>query len=118
MSPTIFLAWCRTNQLPDPVPEYRFHPDRRWRFDYAWTEQKVAVEVQGGIWTRGRHTRGAALLKEWEKLNTAALLGWRILYCQPQDLLTTEFMAILKSTVLSFYPNTLPLKPASTKTKA
>jgi hypothetical protein len=100
MNDLIFAAWCRTNGLPLPTPEYRFHPDRRWRFDFAWEKQQVAVEVQGGIWTRGRHTRGAALLKEWEKLNTAATLGWRILYCQPDDLLTTQFMATLKQALI------------------
>jgi hypothetical protein len=54
------------------------------------------VEVQGGIWSGGRHVRGKALLAEWEKLNTAAALGWRILYCTPQDVCTTEFAETLK----------------------
>lgn len=67
------------------MPEYRFAPPRRWRFDWAWLDCKVALEVQGGIWTHGRHTRGAALLKEHEKLNAAAALGWRVLYCTPQQ---------------------------------
>lgn len=115
MNAAIFSAWCRTNGIPIPIAEHRFHPDRRWRFDYAWVDQKLAIEVQGGIWTRGRHTRGAALLKEWEKLNTAALMGWRILYCQPDDLLTSSFMDTLK---LSFCPNTLPVKPTSPAKKA
>ncbi len=56
----------------------------------------LAVEVQGGIFIQGRHSRGAALLKEWEKLNTAAILGWRILYCQPQDLLKKEMAETIK----------------------
>lgn len=73
-----------------PTLEYRFHPTRKWRFDLAWVGDKLALECQGGIWSRGRHVRGAALLKEWEKLNTAAIMGWRILYCQPRDLLTTK----------------------------
>src|ERR1019366_1704186 len=84
-----------------PTPEFRFDPKRRWRFDYAWPDFKVALEVQGGIFIQGRHSRGAALLKEWEKLNRAAELGWRILYCQPDNLLKTATLAQLKRTLTS-----------------
>lgn len=87
---SVVEQWFWSQGIPKPVCEYRFKPDRRWRFDYAWLEERVALEVQGGVFTQGRHTRGASLLKEWEKLNAAAAVGWRILYCQPSDLLTTE----------------------------
>jgi hypothetical protein len=86
----IVTALFAGRRIPEPAFEHRFYPPRRWRFDLAWPDHKIALEVQGGIWTRGRHTRGAALLKEWEKLNTAACDGWRILYCQPDDLLKAE----------------------------
>lgn len=42
-------------------------------------EQKVAVEINGGTFTKGRHTRGAALHQEYAKLNNAVLLGWAVL---------------------------------------
>lgn len=61
------------------VTEYTFCPGRRWRMDYAWLDQRVAVEIQGGIYIGGRHGRGAALENEYEKLNTAVLGGWRVL---------------------------------------
>lgn len=82
--------------LPEPVSEHRFHELRKWRFDFAWLKQRVALEVQGGIWTAGRHSRGAALLKEWEKLNAAAKMGWRILYCQPKDLCMVDTIATVR----------------------
>ena len=85
-----FAAFLAAHGLPAPIPELRFAPPRRWRFDYAWPAKKLALEVQGGIWTAGRHSRGAAMLKEWEKLNAAAVLGWRMLYCQPKDLRTAS----------------------------
>jgi len=44
--------------LPDPITELVFHPKRKWRFDYAWEEQKLALEIHGGIHSGGRHTRG------------------------------------------------------------
>ena len=59
--------------------EWKFHPERKWRFDLAWVSKKVAVEVHGGTWTGGRHTRGTGFEKDREKMNEAALLGWLVL---------------------------------------
>ena len=64
---------------PDAVTEYRFHPVRQWRFDFAIPSARVAVEVNGAVWTNGRHSRGSGLVKEYEKMRAAALLGWRVL---------------------------------------
>lgn len=81
---------CRSLKVAEPVTEYRFAPPRRWRFDFAWPDRRLALEVQGAIFTQGRHTRGPALLKEHEKLNTAASLGWRVLFCTPQQIANGE----------------------------
>lgn len=72
-------------RVPAPAREHRFALPRLWRFDFAWPAQRLALEVQGGIFTGGRHTQGAALLREHEKLNAAAVLGWRVLFCTPRD---------------------------------
>lgn len=64
--------------LVKPVREHRFHEKRRWRFDYAWPLEKVAVEVEGGIYVRGRHVRGKGYEKDLEKYNAAQELGWRV----------------------------------------
>jgi very-short-patch-repair endonuclease len=69
----------RAEKLPPPKREYRFAPDRRWRFDFAWPERKFAVEVEGGIFTSGRHGRGTGMLADMEKYNRAAMDGWRVL---------------------------------------
>lgn len=96
-SPAIAKAFFTQSGLPEPIFEYRFHPERKWRFDIAWgAPQRVALEVQGGIFIAGRHSRGAAILKEWEKLNTAACMGWRILYVQPKDLCLTSTVEMIK----------------------
>ena len=76
---------CRAHRLPEPIPEYQFHPTRKWRFDYAWPLHKLALEVEGGIWTQGRHTRGAGALADMEKYSEAAILGWRLLYVTPDQ---------------------------------
>lgn len=67
------------------VAEYRFHPTRKWRFDYAWPEYRIALEVEGAIWTGGRHTSGAGYSKDIEKYNAAVLCGWRLLRITRND---------------------------------
>ena len=67
-----------------PEREYRFHPRRKWRFDFAFVAKRVAVEVDGGQWVKngGRHNTDA----DREKLNTAAAMGWRVLRFSPRML--------------------------------
>ena len=80
--------------LPEPRREYVFAPSRRWRFDFSWPWREIpyegfvaskgiveglAVEVDGGTRTGGRHTRGDGYEKDAEKLNEAALMGWCVL---------------------------------------
>jgi hypothetical protein len=81
----IVTAYYEQCGLPTPIFEYKFHKDRKWKLDIAFPAERVAVEVQGGLFVRGRHTQGAALLKEYEKLNELAQMGWRIIYVQPKD---------------------------------
>lgn len=65
-------------QGPNLEPEFKFHPERRWRFDFACPITKTAVEIEGGHWTGGRHTRGAGFEADCEKYNEAALEGWTV----------------------------------------
>ncbi len=69
----VMLGW------PPPVREYVFHPTRRWRLDFAWPKALVAVEVEGGTFVNGAHTRGAHFESDAEKYNEAALAGWKVL---------------------------------------
>jgi len=69
---------CRIYGVPDPVFEFRFHPSRKWRLDLAWPERQVAGEIEGGTWTRGRHTRPLGFRKDVEKYNALAAAGWRL----------------------------------------
>lgn len=65
--------------LPACETEYRFHPPRLWRLDFCWPDQKVAVEIEGSVWTNGRHTRGSGFTKDLEKYNQLTLDGFRLL---------------------------------------
>lgn len=58
--------------------EYRFHDTRRWRFDFAHEASKVAIELEGGIWTGGAHTRGGHFISDCTKYNAATAAGWRV----------------------------------------
>lgn len=69
----------RVARLVEPVREFRFHDSRKWRFDFAWPDYCVAVEVDGGTYTQGRHTRGKGYAEDCRKLDEAAVLGWRVL---------------------------------------
>jgi len=63
---------------PELKPEHRFDDVRLWRFDFALPAIRVAIELDGGVWTQGRHNRGAGYLEDIEKLNTATMAGWRV----------------------------------------
>jgi very-short-patch-repair endonuclease len=61
------------------VKEHVFHPVRKWRFDVAFPDAKLAVEIDGGAWSKGRHVRGKGFIEDQRKTNAAAILGWRVL---------------------------------------
>jgi hypothetical protein len=84
------LFQCQSLRLPVPSLEVRFHPTRKWRFDVAWIEAKVAVEIHGGAFVSGRHTRGAGFREDCVKLATAAALGWRVIPCLPEHIVRGE----------------------------
>jgi very-short-patch-repair endonuclease len=79
----------------DGVLEHRFHPTRRWRFDAAFPERMIAVEVDGGAFIKGRHTTGAGFRADCEKLNTAALLGWRVFRFLPEQVKSGDALRVL-----------------------
>lgn len=84
----LFLKLIGDHCLPMPELEHRFHPERRWRVDFAWPDFKVAVEVEGAVWTRGRHTRPLGFFRDCEKYNHLALAGWFLLRFSPQQVIT------------------------------
>jgi hypothetical protein len=90
------VGQLRMAGLPDPVEEFRFAPPRRWRFDLAWPERKLAVEVEGGVWTGGRHTRPAGYLKDIEKYNEASILGWRLVRITPAMIKSGEALTLIE----------------------
>lgn len=95
----VFTIICKTDLGVECIKEFKFHPERRWRFDYAIPQYKIALEVEGGVWTQGRHTRPQGFLGDIEKYNTATLMGWRVFRITPTDLYRTATVNLLKTAI-------------------
>lgn len=65
--------------------EYKFHAERNWRADFLISGTKILIEVEGGIWSGGRHTRGKGFIADMEKYNAAAILGFKVLRFDTQQ---------------------------------
>ncbi len=76
--------------LPVPIRECKFHPTRRWRSDFLWPSHDLIVEVEGGVFTGGRHTRPLGFINDCEKYNEAVLAGYKILRVTSQHIKTGE----------------------------
>jgi very-short-patch-repair endonuclease len=77
------LAW---------LPEYEFCSTRGWRADHACTAIRTIIEVDGGIWIRGRHSRGKGKEADNVKLNTAASFGWWVLRYSTQQFASGQWI--------------------------
>ena len=90
--PTVKKARSRSSHLEEklmaqlmragvtrPTREFVFAPGRKWRADFCWEEQRLLVEVEGGVFSGGRHVSPMGFLADIEKYNTACLLGYRLI---------------------------------------
>jgi very-short-patch-repair endonuclease len=78
----LFAQQLELSDLPPHEYNYQFHPERKWEIDFAWPEQKVALEVEG--W--GRHQTWQGFRNDCEKYNEATMLGWKV-FRVPADLI-------------------------------
>lgn len=75
-----FAFQLKVHKVKLPVREHVFHPLRKWRFDFAWPSEMVAVEVEGMPFSRpGRHQTKDGFTKDCEKYNEAAIMGWVVI---------------------------------------
>lgn len=94
-----FTLLCKSDLKLDCIKEHKFHPVRRWRFDYAIPIAKIAIEVEGGVWTGGRHTSPKGFLNDIEKYNTATIMGWRLLRTTPDRLCSNETLQMVRDII-------------------
>ena len=71
---------------PDPEREVMLFKPRRWRYDFVWADQMVIVEMEGGVWSAGRHLRPSGFIADVEKYNAAAVGGWVLLRYTVDDI--------------------------------
>lgn len=77
----------RSVGIIQPIPEFRFTLERRWRIDYAWPEVKVAVEIEGGIYLpKCRHTTPKGFKEDIKKYNKMVEMNWLLLRYIPQEI--------------------------------
>lgn len=99
--------------LPKPEREYRFAAEhvgrgpgvisrlrqaglRDWRIDFAWPDKKLAVEVEGGGWTGGRHTRGKGFEQDMQKYHHVMRLGWTLYRCDGRLIKSGDAVLLIK----------------------
>jgi hypothetical protein len=94
----LFVAMCVGHGLPTPIFEHEFHDTREWKFDVCWPHLAIpiALEIDGGAWTQGRHTRGKGFIEDQHKRNEAVLMGYRVFHCTPDDVKSGAVFALLK----------------------
>lgn len=107
----VFLQDCEKDpRIGLPREELVFHAERKWRFDFAWPDKRVALEVEGGVFgfrdpktgkmRKGAHGSISGIKRDIEKYNYAAAMGWLVIRCLPSNLLdpeTREFLAAAMS---------------------
>lgn len=92
----VVLAYFKEMRLPYCVPEFTFCEGRKFRWDFAFVDERVALEVQGGVWNRGAHGRGTGIVRDMEKFNLGLTLGWRVVTCRPDDVCVMDTVDTLK----------------------
>ena len=109
-----FLFLWRCLNGPPLEREYRFHPDRKWRADFAHRPSRTLIEVEGGAWVGGRHNRGSGFVRDAEKYLEATLSGWRVVRLTERQLLPDtitrliEFLSILPEAAPSLLTDPIP----------
>jgi hypothetical protein len=78
--------------------EYRFHPTRKFRLDFAHLDSKIGIELNGQIWKKGGHSSGKGLQRDYEKLNLLSSMGWR-LFCLSSEMITIENINLIAETI-------------------
>jgi hypothetical protein len=97
-----FIALCEAEGIETPVPEYRFHPTRKWRTDFAFVSARLLLEIDGGLFVNGGHTRGAAREHDFEKDCNALIMGYRVMRVSTGQLKSGLAMTWLKAILATY----------------
>lgn len=81
------------------IHHHKFMDSRKFEFDFAFPDLKLAIEVQGGIWITSGHTKGKGIKQDHDKNQNACALGWQILYCCPDDIKKGVAIKFIEKTI-------------------
>ena len=96
----------RAAHLPEPARQYLFHPTRRYRADFCFIPERLLVEVQGGVWVAGRHTRAQGYEDDCRRTCDALEHGWRILPVTPDMVASGEAVARIERVLTAIWQET------------
>jgi hypothetical protein len=99
-----FAQQVKLAQLPEPERDFKFHPKRKWRLDFAWPHlpfvgartKWIAVEIQGGIYRQGHHSRGRGQEDDYEKWAEAVKMGWIVLAFGPKQIKSGYALGVIE----------------------
>jgi hypothetical protein len=67
-----FTDWLNANKIAF-VKEYKFCKERKWKIDYYLPDLNTAIEVEGGVWSGGRHVNPKGFLNDMDKYNAITM---------------------------------------------
>ena len=99
----LFAFQVKAAGLPEPEREVCVIPGRKFRFDFAWTEphHRLLVEVNGGTYTKGAHSTGQGIARDYEKANLAVLQGWRVLSFDGKAVKSGEAVEVIRKALVA-----------------
>ena len=92
----LFAFQVKATGLPEPEREAAVIPGRKFRFDFCFTEQRLLIEVNGGTYTKGAHSTGRGIARDYEKCNLATLAGWRVLSFDGKSVKSGEAVEVVR----------------------
>ena len=87
----VFLSELRL----DFFREFQFLESRKWRWDFCVPGENLAIELEGGLYTGGRHTRGPGYQEDLTKYQEGACMGWHILRFSVQDVMNGRAKSVI-----------------------
>ena len=97
----LLLQQMKEFGLPEPLREFRFDETRKWRSDFAFIRFRLLIEIEGGTWSGGRHTRGRGFERDCEKYNKASHLGYTVLRFTSEQVKDQRAIKTIISFILS-----------------
>ena len=91
----MFVRFIKQQMGLNVIPEFKFHPVRKWKADYFIPSLKLLIEKEGGVYTHGAHGSVSGILRDIEKYNSATILGYSIIRVLPKDLISTKTIDLI-----------------------